>query len=213
MVLPTRTSPLPDVMAPTKSSLMPMLSSSGPAAGWSVVDVDIGRAACTRSRCSRSATKSGFSMPAAAASASVARLRAMAPIVMRPSSRRCGHSSTMVRHSATVSSPGAQPDLLSSPDVFTWTCTWMGGRTDDDDDDDNVCCSRTKAARAASSSLAFLAESMLETHHKLGMRARPLQWPISCQHERMGRTEDEMLKSKEAEEKKRSQSHPTASHR
>ncbi|KND94637.1 hypothetical protein TOPH_01001 [Tolypocladium ophioglossoides CBS 100239] len=67
MVLPTLTSPLPMAMAPSKSSLMPMLSSSLSSARPSSL--------ATKSRCFLSATKSSFSL-----SAVVALLRAMAPM-------------------------------------------------------------------------------------------------------------------------------------
>ena len=54
--------------------------------------------------------------------APVAALRATAPMVIRPSRRRWGHSARMSRHRATTSAPGAQPDLAASPEVLT--CTW-----------------------------------------------------------------------------------------
>ena len=156
MVLPTLTSPLPSLMAPSKSSLIPMLSSNLPSPSPSSL--------ATRSRCSLSLTKSSFSL-----SAVVALLRAMAPMVMRPRRCRPGHDSRISRQRATVSEPGAQPDLDSSPEVLT--CTWTESLVREGE-------AASKSARVVLRRRAFLEESTLDTQKRLGILARDLQWPI-----------------------------------
>lgn len=153
MVLPTLTSPLPIAMAPSKSSLIPMLSSSLSASKPSSL--------LTKSRCSVKATKSSFWC-----SAVVALLRAIAPMVMRPRRRRFGHDSTMQRQSATVSSPGAQPDLASSPDVLT--CTWTESLGRDGSEE-------RRLAREELRRVAFLRLSTEDTQKRLGILASVLQ--------------------------------------
>ncbi|KAI0154433.1 hypothetical protein GGR57DRAFT_114856 [Xylariaceae sp. FL1272] len=158
MVLPTLTSSLPMAIAPSKSSLMPMLSSnflSSPRPSSFI----------TRSRCSRNLTKSSFSF-----SAVVATDRAIAPMVIRP--RRCKFcASSTARQSSTVSEPGAQPDLESSPEVLT--CTWMLSFSGADEVKEE-----SSSPRCLSKSCAFFNVSTLETQNKLGIAASFLQWPV-----------------------------------
>lgn len=101
----------------------------------------------------------------------------MAPIVIKPRRCRFGAAST-ARQSSTVSGPGAQPDLESSPEVLT--CTWMfnfpgAGDSGDDDEGENA---DMNSPRYRSSIWAFFSASTLETHQRLGILARFLQWPV-----------------------------------
>lgn len=76
------------------------------------------------------------------------------------------------RHSATVSSPGAQPDLASSPDVFT--CTWTESFGSDGSEARSV-------PRVVLRRFAFLRVSTDETQNRLGILASVLQWPVRCE--------------------------------
>lgn len=197
IVLPTLTSPLPMAIAPSKSSLIPMLSSSLFFASSSSPS-----SFATASLSPLSATKSSFSF-----SGVVATLRAMAPMVMRPSRLRFGHVSSewMNLHSDKVSAPGAQPDLDSSPEVLTWTWTLSfpgggegeegveeEGSGDDDDDDER------SLPRCSLRMCAFFWVSTLETQYRLGILARVLQWPVwfrnslMCQQKKKRMNEQEI---------------------
>jgi len=110
MVLPTLTSPLPMLIAPSKSSLIPMLNSSAPSPSCS--------SHSSLSFSSLRHLKSSFSAPSP-----VALDLAIAPIVMSPSSLRWGQLSMMCLASSLVSGPGETPDFASSPEVLTWM--WM----------------------------------------------------------------------------------------
>lgn len=80
-----------------------------------------------------------------------------------------------------MAAPGAQPDLLGSPEVLTWM--WMlilPGRGEegevivvegDEERDERY------SPRYLSRSWAFFSVSMLETLKRLGILARDLQWP------------------------------------
>eukprot|EP01139_Manchomonas_bermudensis_P006707 Amastigsp_a177873_35.p4 type:complete len:171 gc:universal Amastigsp_a177873_35:897-385(-) len=107
---PTRTASEPNRMAASKSALMPMESVSASRSSPS--------SRCTSASRAASRTKSGWSSDAMASGF---------PIVIRPSNRSAGHCDTMNRASATTSL-GSTPDLVSSPDVFTWTRTPKTGR-------------------------------------------------------------------------------------
>lgn len=86
----------------------------------------------------------------------------------------------MDRQREIVSSPGLQPDLVDSPEVLTWT--WMlsfciaDGEGEEGEEGEALAVMRSPRYR--SSSWAFLRLSTLETHQRLGIRARGLQWPV-----------------------------------
>jgi hypothetical protein len=105
-------------------------------------------------------------------------------MVMSPRNFKPGHFSTISRHRSTVSWPGSQPLLASSPEVLTWTWTPSLAISG---------LAAMAATRALLSRCAFLDESTLETQKRLGMRARCLQWvdcrpPMKCQLMEDGRS-------------------------
>lgn len=70
-----------------------------------------------------------------------------------------------------VSSPGAHPDLASSPDVLTCTCTEILGADGSE---------ARRLPREELRRVAFLRVSMDDTQKRLGILARVLQWPGGC---------------------------------
>jgi len=186
MRLPTRTFELPCLMAWTKSSDMPMLSSSPsrsssstplktslfpPSPSPSLLN------ACTSSPAHRArVAKSGFSFPAACDASNE-------PIVIRPLRRSSGHVARTCTASASSSEgcpsgpgarDGARPDLESSLEVLSWRKTLRrSGRAGE------------RPATALARREADLAEVRVSRAYRLGIEASCLDlldWsaPMKC---------------------------------